>query len=432
MAKPNLLFLLIFCIQTTVLAQQKPLGYAWAQNMVNGVVLRKNSVVSYNNTQYTAWYNQHGKVVLAKRQLGTKAWTLQETQYSGNTKDAHCSISIMLDGDGYLHMAWDHHGNPLNYCKSVTPGSLELDEKIGMIGKSEKRVTYPEFYRLPNGDLIFFYRDGSSGNGTLVLNRYHLKTKKWSRVQDVLIDGEGQRNAYWQACVDVRGTIHLSWVWRETSDVATNHDLCYARSEDFGMSWQRLNGEKYSMPITMKNAEYAAYIPQKSDLINQTSMFADSDGYPYIATYFTPKRGKTPQYHVVYADSLGWKIRQVTQREKPFSLSGGGTKKLDLSRPQIIVDDSEKQKKVLLLYRDVERGNKASMSWSTNADLSEWQATDITDFSLGDWEPSFDTELWKSDRKLHLFVQKMGQGDGETLEKMEPQTVYVWEVELNK
>ena len=44
------------------------------------------------------------------------------------------------------------------------------------------------------------------------------------RVQDVLIDGEDERNAYWQLYVDEAGTIHLSWVWRETWMVETNHE----------------------------------------------------------------------------------------------------------------------------------------------------------------------------------------------------------------
>src|SRR5205085_3872173 len=106
-----------------------------------------------------------------------------------------------------------------------------------MTNSNEQSVSYPEFYRLPNGDLIFLYRDGGSGRGNLVINRYSVKEKKWQQVHSNLIDGEKQRNAYWQACVDSKGTIHLSWVWRESPDVATNHDMGYARSTDGGKSW---------------------------------------------------------------------------------------------------------------------------------------------------------------------------------------------------
>ncbi|MGG6549766.1 UNVERIFIED_CONTAM: BNR repeat-containing protein, partial [Prevotella sp. 15_C9] len=81
------------------------------------------------------------------------------------------------------------------------------------------------------------------------------------RVQDVLIDGENKRNAYWQLYVDELGTIHLSWVWRETWHVETNHDLCYARSFDNGVTWYKANGKKYDLPIRLGNAEYACRIP---------------------------------------------------------------------------------------------------------------------------------------------------------------------------
>ncbi|MGO8055575.1 BNR-4 repeat-containing protein, partial [Rhizobium leguminosarum] len=61
------------------------------------------------------------------------------------------------------------------------------------------------------------------------------------------------------------------------------HDICYARSKDGGKTWEKSSGEKYQSPITAANAEYALRIPQKSELINQTSMFADAQGNPYIA-----------------------------------------------------------------------------------------------------------------------------------------------------
>lgn len=429
----RLLILLIMTVvfQTVVFSQMSELGLAWAQNTVNGVVFRKNSVVTHQQNQYAAWYNAEGTVMLAKRKIGSTNWTVKPTQHKGNTNDAHRSISIMVDGDDYIHLSWDHHGNKINYCKSVYPGSLEVSDKIWMTGYGEHNVTYPEFHKMPNGDLIFFYRLGASGRGDLVLNHYHLKEQVWTRVHNVLIDGEGERNAYWQACVDLQGSIHLSWVWREEGDVASNHDMCYAKSSDFGKTWQKSTGEKLVIPVSLDNAEYAAHIPQKSDLINQTSMFADTEGNPFIATYFTPKGDITPQYHIIYKTSNKWITQQIGQRKKPFSLSGGGTKKLDLSRPQILVAEINNQKKAFLLFRDVERGNKVSMSVSTDPELKIWETSDFTDFSVGDWEPSYDTELWKTQNKLHLYVQKMGQGDGEQLEKMEPQPVYILEIPTN-
>ena len=103
-------------------------GPGWAKNSVNAVVFRKNSLVSHGDTQYIAFYDQDANVVLGKRQLGTARWQLQRTQYRGNAADAHNSISIMVDGDGFLHIAWDHHNDPLRYARSLQPGSLALGE----------------------------------------------------------------------------------------------------------------------------------------------------------------------------------------------------------------------------------------------------------------------------------------------------------------
>jgi hypothetical protein len=126
-------------------------GLGWSENTVNTVVFRKNSIVTHKRTQYISYYNAEGYVVLGKRKINTDDWEIKQTQYKGNIRDAHNSISIIVDGDGYLHVSWDHHGHPLRYSKSVEPGSLELTEKLSMIkGKNERNVTYPEFYKLEN------------------------------------------------------------------------------------------------------------------------------------------------------------------------------------------------------------------------------------------------------------------------------------------
>ncbi len=352
---------------------------------------------------------------------------MQQTTYKGNAADAHNSISIMVDGTGYLHLSWDHHGNPLNYCKSKAPGSLELTEKLSMTGLNEQKVTYPEFHKLPNGNLLFFYRDGQSGKGNLVLNRYDITTRQWTQLHTNLIDGEGRRNAYWQACVDAKGTIHLSWVWRESPDVASNHDMCYARSADGGSTWETSAGKKYEIPVTTATAEYAVIIPQKSELINQTSMYADADGHPYIATYWREQNDSVPQYHLTYKNSSDWITKKLDFRKTPFSLSGTGTKRIPVSRPQIIAWKSGRLVNVAVIFRDAERGNKISMAVCHDILKDKWHIEDLSKESVGSWEPTYDTELWKEKGILNLFVQKTEQADGEGKANIPPQMISVLE-----
>jgi hypothetical protein len=400
----------------------------WAANSINTVIFRRNSIVSFNQHQYAAFYDSIGHVVLAKRKLNSSDWQLSRTRYTGNIKDAHNSISIMVDGDGYLHMAWDEHNTKLRYCKSTKPESLELTGELAMIGENEQSVSYPEFHKLKDGNLIFVYRNGESGNGNMVVNYYNTKEKKWSNLHNNLIDGEGKRNAYWQLTVDLNGAIHLSWVWRETWDVETNHDICYAKSIDGGVNWQKSNGEKYNLPITMESAEYAANIPQRSGLINQTSMCADIYGHPYITNYWIPKGKEIPQYHVIYNDGKNWQTQQISELKTPFSLSGGGTKRIPISRPLILCD---KRNVLYLVYRSIETGNKVSMAVCNNIENNSWQTKNLTNFSVGMWEPTYDTELWKTTGKLNLFIQNVGQGESETLENIPPQIVSILDIELN-
>ena len=409
-------------------------GLGYSRTSVNTTVFRQSSVVTAGDTQYIAYYDPDSYLIVGKRPIGSANWTMRRTQYTGNCEDAHNVISIGVDGDGYLHVSFDHHGQRLNYCRSVEPGSLELGEKIPMTGLDEDNVTYPEFYTLENGDLLFAYRSGASGRGNLILNRYLTRVKQWARLhidQPVIIDGENERNAYWQLFVDKQGTIHVSWVWRETWLVETNHDLCYARSRDGGDTWEKSTGEKYALPITAANAEYAIRIPQGSELINQTGMTADDEGHPYIATYWREADSEVPQYRLVYRDSTGWHAQQVSRRTTPFSLSGGGTKRIPIARPRLAIDrDSVSGAyRACYIFRDEERGGKVSVAETEDLRSNTWTVRDLTSFSVGAWEPSFDTELWKTNRQLHLFVQHSAQGDGEQVEEIEPQPVYVLEYE---
>ncbi len=400
----------------------------YARTSVNTAVFRGSSIVTHGNNQFISFYDQEGNVVLGKRRLGSEEWTISKTGYKGNIADAHNVISIGVDGDGVLHVSFDHHGHPLRYARSVRPGSLELGPLESMVAEGEEDVTYPEFYTMPGGDLIFAYRSGASGRGNLVMNRYDAKEKKWHRIHDVLIDGEGERNAYWQMFVDPKGIIHLSWVWRESWLVETNHDLCYARSLDGGKTWLRSDGTPYSLPITMKTAEIAWEVPQNSELINQTSMTADSKGNPYIATYWRDQDSDVPQYRLLWHDGKRWNMSQVGNRATPFSLSGGGTKMIPVSRPRIASDG----KRAFYIFRDAERGSKVSVAYTPALGKSGWEISDLTDFSVDAWEPSFDVNLWNRRRKLHIFVQTSHQGDGEKIADAAEETSPVFVLELNK
>lgn len=150
-------------------------------------------------------------------------------------------------------------------------------------------------------------------------------------------------------------------------------------------------------------------------------MTTDEKGRPYIATYWRDQDSKVPQYRVVSFDGFKWIVSQVGERRTPFSLSGGGTKRIPIARPQILVRDG----RLFVFFRDEERGSRVSVA-ETNK-RGGWTTRDLMDESVGMWEPSLDHELWRTKGEVHLFVQRVGQGDGEKLEELGPQMISILE-----
>ncbi len=422
-----LLLPLFYCCVCLSQGRLVPVGLGYSSTSVNTAIFRTNAIVTADSTQYIAYYDGEGYVTLGKRTLGSDHWDLQRTSYRGHVEDGHNVISLAIDGDGYLHVAFDHHGSALHYCRGVAPGALELSPLQPMVGVDEGDVTYPEFYRLPSGDLLFVYRSGSSGDGNMVMNYYDSATQQWSRRQSCLLSGEQQRNAYWQMYVDRRGVVYLSWCWRETWLVETNHDLCFAVSYDAGQTWQTSYGERYALPITASTAEYAWHIPQGSELMNQTSMCADEQGRVYIATYWCTDDSGIPQYRLVWHDGHTWQMTPVSQRQTPFSLAGGGTKRVPIARPRVLAQGDA----VWLITRDSEYDDVV-MTYHTNAlSRGTWDVECLTTFPVDAWEPMVDLPLWLDTGAIHLFVERTRQGDGEVIIPAEPEMVYVLEMETN-
>jgi hypothetical protein len=386
----------------------------WAGSSVNVLANQSSTLLTAGALQYAAFYSADGHLVLARRALESETWVVHKTGYAGNVTDAHNTVALGVDGDGYLHVAWDHHATPLNYARSVSPGSLDLGPKQGMTGSLERSVTYPMFFPLPDGHLLFLYRDGRSGRGNVVLNRYDLQTRRWRRIQENLIDGEKAHNAYLAATVDERGTLHLAWNWRDSGDVATNHDLCYAKSTDGGATWVTSAGAPLTVPITVGTADYALRIPQNRTLMNPPSLATDAAGHPLIVAYWAPAGTDVPQFQLVRFDGRQWLVTALTRRTQSFTLRGVATKRPPISRGAVLSRQSPTgTPEVHLIYRDDERGGKIVLISCNDLRDPQWRERELTAGSVGAWEPSVDPVQWARMGQIHLLLQVVGQTDGD-------------------
>jgi hypothetical protein len=236
------------------------------------------------------------------------------------------------------------------------------------------------------------------------------------RIHDGLVDGEGARNAYWGATVDRNGGLHLAWMWRETPDVATNHDLAYAFSPDGGKSWRSAEGKPLKVPFTQSSSPYALRIGMQRNLMNAPWVAADARGRPYIVSYWSEDRDEPPQFRVLRHDGTRWCTEQITQRSQTFTLSGTATRRPPISRGVFFVEGSQEDPPAHLIYRDDARGGRAMLLSTANLGSGKWQERALTESSLGAWEPVIDPTQWSRSRQVHLLVQRVSQRDGNDAE----------------
>ncbi|MEX2092522.1 MAG: BNR-4 repeat-containing protein, partial [Pirellulales bacterium] len=358
------------------------------------------------------------RVTVGRRLLGSSTWDIfnYTTGFSdpnSNATDSHNAINFGIDGDGYMHMSWGMHNNNLIYRKSTAPVLNANPIAFGttnqpMTGLNENSVTYPQFYNLPDGDLLGFYRNGGSGNGNTYLNRYDTSTDTWSAVQHPLFDGlTSSVNAYFNTLAfDSQGVLHATWTDRSTPAFQTNHNIYYARSPDQGATWTKLDGTPYTLPITESTAELVVPIPENSTFINQTSMTVDKNDNPLAASWWAPGAGQgdnTRQYMLAYHDGAAWQTSQISNR--PLEPLQTDATVRDLARPLVMVDDDNR---TIVVMRYDQRNDVVTIGYSE--DKQNWDLVDLTATGLGDWEPTYDAALWQRENKLHLLYQPVGVG----------------------
>lgn len=283
------------------------------------------SLLTCEDDQYAAYYNDDHQLIVAQRRLPDRTWqkVVLPTKVGW---DSHNYVTMAVDATGAVHLAGNMHCVPLIYFRTKTPGDITSFERLSMTGRDEQRCTYPRFLNDADGNLLFTYRSGASGNGKRLYNGYDIASEKWTRfLETPLFDGEGKRNAYPRGPVQgPDGWFHVVWVWRDTPDCATNHDLSYARSRDL-RNWENAGGVPATLPITLNQTSLCAdSVPAGGGIINGCEKLAfDSKHRPMIAFHKRDADGHM-QIYVTRFEGDRWQCRCVTHWDKPIEFSGGG------------------------------------------------------------------------------------------------------------
>ena len=309
------------------------------------------------NMQFVAYYDTSHQMIIAKRNLDSKIWDKQSLD-SKVGWDSHNYLSIVIDNDGTIHLVGNMHSSPLIYFRSEKPYDIHSMKAIqSMTGKEEDITTYPEFMNGPAGELIFHYRYGISGSGYEVYNIWNYKTRQWERLLDKpLTDGQKLMNAYMQGpTLGPDGYYHLIWVWRDTPDCSTNHDLSYARSKDL-VNWESVRGEKVDLPITIHYEQLIVDpTPIYKGLINiGIKIGFDADNKLLIGYHKYDSAGNTQLFLARYTNNK-WINNQITNWDYRWDFKGYGTIKNELL---IESPYATEQGEIIFGYHHIKYGNR--------------------------------------------------------------------------
>ena len=293
---------------------------------------------THGTRQYIAYYNADRNMVVGQRNLSEDNFhlfilppTLRKTAGGTSTVlgwDSHNFVTLGIDKDGFVHLSGNMHAHPITYFRSTKPNDISsLKQIFEMVGSEEKRCTYPHFMTTKEGDLLFHYRDGGSGNGNEIYNNYSCETKKWTRLLETpLTDGQGLMNAYQtQPTVLEDGWYHVYWVWRDTPDCSTNHDLSYMKSPDL-KNWFNAFGESLELPATLdKKLVIVDPIPAQGGIINLAARLClDEINKPVFAYHKYDSVGNIQFYTAQTIDDK-WIYKQVTNWDYRWEFSGNGS-----------------------------------------------------------------------------------------------------------
>ena len=277
--------------------------------------------------QYVAYYDAERRMTVASRKLGADEWRTV-TLPSRASWDSHLGFALAVDENGLVHLSGNMHCEPLVYFRTAEPFDITTFEPVHrMVGRQEESVTYEQFFRGPNGRLIFWYRTGSSGSGARIFNVWDPDEKSWSRLFDQpLFDGLGRMNAYpLGPKKGPEGNYHIVWMWRNTPDAATNHHISYVWTPDMEQ-WRTAGGRALELPITPETEGVVVDpVPPREGLINMGfSLGFDAHQRPVVSYHKYDEDGNSQIFNARWEGSE-WQVYRTSEWDYRWNFGGGGS-----------------------------------------------------------------------------------------------------------
>ncbi|NOU61286.1 BNR-4 repeat-containing protein [Marinifilum caeruleilacunae] len=332
--------------------------------------------------------------------------------------DYHGKPSIVVDDLGYIHVVFGGHGGTIDlagynefggysdgefkHLRSNSPEDIgtgtsdwtRLNSAPGGGNTGEISVygTYPQFLKVPNGDIYFFYRHGSHQSDWT----YQKSTDNGNTWSDEVVFLDGGLIETWYAWLTVNGNrIDCAYNYHPGGSGDDRQDIYYMYLDTSNDTWYNVQGSDLSSKIPMnlsrskkktkvKNTNPDNY--EVDDIVVRT----DPNGIPHIAFRYYNDQA----YHMMW-DGSDW------------------TTYVNITTDDAIKEDkfdimpiSSTEVKVLIRRKDAS-GTK--IAWWTMDPTSSYRNEDEVVITEGNTEYFFASipEFYHDDAKV-MFFEKTG------------------------
>lgn len=342
------------------------------------VPIQDNCVTTSDGDVYTIYVNPTKGITLTQTLAGEDTCTALDlgTFLPGDpfetgtdwSTDSHDFMVVGISADGYLHVSGNMHAQSLKYARcqlnisspaakaasfaNIANWSYATNpdghghKYLPMVPAHDHEVqtqddgvpsingvTYPNFVRISNGDLIFIYRWGASGKGDTYMNRWDTGTHAWVRVGKMIDEltpdaNNTNYNAYPQKFVPgPNRDIHMIYCLRNTGSPTTNIGMYYIRFTNLDGAAGAVDsaGNVKVLPLSHDDGATAANrLPEVASptaptpsfqppfLLNNGGACVDRDGFIHACVSFQPAAGNPHQNYHLWRDAAGWHQEQIT------------------------------------------------------------------------------------------------------------------------
>ncbi|WP_425400022.1 BNR-4 repeat-containing protein [Aeoliella sp.] len=260
-----------------------------------------NKIITFDGKTHVSWLDsttQDGfEVKIRTLDHATSQWS--PTYTIGEAEDNHGGPALTIDSEGYLHVAYYPHHEPMRYRRSQQPNDTSSWTPVTHIADN---LTYPTMVTGPDNTLYLTARNstGSSWSNDL----FTLSPGgSWSSAKP-LIEASDTSYFHFQDALawgPDHQTLHMS-VRMYGEDPRWGYKIGYLQSTDFGDTWQHYDGTPVTLPAFESTLDTVEATPpsqraqyENSSSLRGGSIAVDNNNVPYILYNTLQDDGSLPR-----------------------------------------------------------------------------------------------------------------------------------------